>query len=132
MKLSAMFNNGIPDCYYEGNQGNLWAEYKYIEKLPARPTTKIDLHLSPMQLKWIGRCNRNNHTCMVILGHKSDGWIIHNVVDGPRELTAANLGRADWDLGLTNKLTVKQIAEKIYNEAMGVASTEECLVLYWG
>ena len=112
MKLSAMFNNGIPDCYYEGRYRSLWVEYKYLDKLPVRGDTKVDLKLSALQLQWIGRCNENGSTCLVILGHKSDGWIFYGV--GRKgwvpKIVAQQLGT---DNRVIERLSVQEIAWQI-------------------
>ena len=59
--------NGIPDCYFSGDKGDLWAEMKYISTVPKRDTTLIYPNLSELQKKWLNnRYDEGRNTCVIL------------------------------------------------------------------
>lgn len=52
------YRGGTADCWYSGRgkgSQDLWIEWKYVPKIPARTTTTVDLlkdYLSPLQAEW--------------------------------------------------------------------------------
>lgn len=76
-KINADFAPGVPDCFYEGTRQDLWVEYKYISKPPARGTTLIKLSeiLSPKQHLWLDRRYQTRNDCWVIIGHPQGGVV---------------------------------------------------------
>ena len=105
--VGAMYSNGVPDRYYEGRGGALWAEYKYAPKLPKA----LDLvhgtstpKLSALQARWLRRAAGNGVAVCVILGWP-DGGIV--------------LCESNWDQVLLaewlqdNRLTRREIAAEI-------------------
>lgn len=85
MKTNNPYVAGIPDCYYSGKRGDLWAEYKYVAKLPARVPVKIEL--SALQRQWLEGRDAEGRNVVIIVGHGKDG-IILRVNNLDEELTA--------------------------------------------
>ena len=75
-----MYSNGIPDRYYEGPRGALWAEYKFAPRLPE----SLDLvhgksgpKLSAMQARWLRRAVSNGVRACVVLGWPDGGVVLY-------------------------------------------------------
>jgi len=64
-KIKAELSAGTPDDYYEGSKGILWAEWKYLKKLPVRYFTPA---LSKLQARWLRRAYENGVQVRVIVG----------------------------------------------------------------
>lgn len=69
--------NGTPDNYYEGHNGILWVEYKYVQTPPRtlNLTTSTHPKLSKLQLRWLRRAHKNNVNAAVIMGTDNGGYI---------------------------------------------------------
>lgn len=69
------YNSGIPDCWYSGDGGDLWVEYKFIE-LPKRKTTIVPIALSDLQKTWLAHRHAEGRNVGVIVGCKHGGvWL---------------------------------------------------------
>ena len=68
-KTANPFRRGMPDVYYEGDAGILWAEYKWLPTVRNRFTPG----LSELQRQWLIRAHRNGHTVAVIVGCPEGG-----------------------------------------------------------
>ena len=80
VKMSNPWVGGIPDDYYSGPGGDMWVEWKWVEKLPKR--TKLKPKLTPLQRAWLDdRADEGRHT-RVIVGYPKGNLI---------------LNREDWD-----------------------------------
>ena len=71
-KISDRFAGGTPDMFIEGNACDLWIENKWLNPVPKRPTTMIDLchpdkFLSYNQQDWLIRRHQNRGDSAVIL-----------------------------------------------------------------
>jgi hypothetical protein len=92
VKLNVQFNNGIPDCYYSGNVGDLWVEYKWVPKLPVRDSTEVKIDLSPAQLLWLHRweqaLNSEQFRNLMVQPAEASVWINRHVgvANDPTEL----------------------------------------------
>ena len=76
MKTNNPYIAGIPDCYYSGNKGELWVEYKFIPKIPLR--ANVQANLSALQLHWLrGRASEGRNVAVVI-GGPEGGLVLHN------------------------------------------------------
>lgn len=75
VKLNVQFNNGIPDVYYSGSKGELWAEYKWLPKLPVRGNTAVKIDLSPAQQLWLHGRSKEGRNVAVIVG-SPEGCVI--------------------------------------------------------
>jgi hypothetical protein len=106
LKIMLAFNNGVPDCWFSGNNDDLWAEMKWMNKLPKRETTQIKPDLSPLQRKWLDdRCTEGRNVC-VILGSPEGCYIFTNY---------------EWNETITRNdvgSTRKQVIQWIENQVM--------------
>ena len=80
--INDSWHAGVPDHYYSGNSGDLWAEYKYLPK----DVTKFDLtrppkspKLSRIQQAWLNARHSEGRQVCVIVGMPTGGVIL---VDG--------------------------------------------------
>jgi len=78
-KMHNAFRGGTPDVYYSGDVGDLWVEYKYLPKLPARSGTLIVPGLSELQIQWLrGRYEEGRNVAVIVgvgTGKKAGGVI---------------------------------------------------------
>jgi len=75
LKLMLNFNNGVPDVWLSGTAGDIWIEFKYINKVPKRQSTKIKPNLSDLQSHWLnGRYYEGRKVC-VILGSEIGSYV---------------------------------------------------------
>ena len=52
-KINDAYHGGVPDCFYSGNGGLCFVEYKYKKELPKRDGTSIGFNLTPQQCTWL-------------------------------------------------------------------------------
>lgn len=75
-KIHDRYNGGVPDSFYMGPKGSLWAEYKYIKQLPKRDNTNLRLGLSLLQTEWLNLLYEYNHNACLILGVEDTAIIL--------------------------------------------------------
>lgn len=75
-KIHDTFTGGVPDAYYCGPAGPLFAEYKYIT-LPKKANTIIKLNISPLQLEFLSKMVKYKQNAIVIVG-----FILNNKTSG--------------------------------------------------
>lgn len=66
IKLNTPYTAGVPDCYYSGHKGDLWIEWKWLEKLPVQVPVVPDL--TPLQAKWLNDRSSEGRKVAVVLG----------------------------------------------------------------
>lgn len=78
-KLQVAGNNGFPDCWYSGTQGDLWGEYKWVSEkdFPARDNSMINIKLSPNQRNWLNRRHIEGRQVCCIVGSPKGAVIFH-------------------------------------------------------
>ena len=64
-KIHDSFAAGVPDALYAKNS-ILFVEYKYIKKIPVKPTTLIKTSISPMQVSWLDNMKCAAHSALII------------------------------------------------------------------
>ena len=100
------YRGGTADCWYSGDAGDLWVEYKYVPKLPKRTEFLIP-DLSALQARWLGNRLDEGRNVAVILGTPKGGVIFRD-----REwLVGVSLAKLPERL-----LSVKQVAEWIKSQ----------------
>lgn len=104
-KTSNPYRGGTPDCYYEGDKRIAWAEYKFIE-VPKRADTLIKPELSPLQLRWLRRCQANGHEALVIVGSAVGGVVLRTAGIWQHGIAAGEF--------MELRLDRKQIARYLY------------------
>lgn len=72
-----------------GSAGSLWAEYKYIKKLPVRDTTRLRTSLSEQQRLWLKRLVDFKHQAVLIIGVEDTAVIL-------RDQWHQNITKADY------------------------------------
>jgi len=81
-KMSNPWRAGTADVWYSGDRGDLWIEYKYVEKIPK--SLEIRPALTPRQRKWLNDRHGEGREVAVILGCPDGGVIyIHGAWNKP-------------------------------------------------
>jgi len=87
-KIHDTYTGGVPDAMYAGPAGLLFVEYKYLKKLPKKPTTPIRTGLSELQIIWLERMLLYNVLVVAIIGSPSGAVVLTE--DFRRTLTLSN------------------------------------------
>lgn len=87
-KIHDTYTGGVPDAMYAGPAGLLFVEYKYLKKLPKKPTTPIKTGLSELQIIWLERMLLYNVLVVAIIGSPSGAIVLSK--DFRRTLTLSN------------------------------------------
>ena len=111
MKNFNQFNAGIADCWYSGNRGDIWIEFKFIP-IPTRPKTDIKVPelLSALQVDWLAHRHEEGRKVFVVVGSK-DGGVWFEDRDWEHYITAEAFRSAIEDR--------KQIAQRICSHTYG-------------
>lgn len=113
-KTNNPFRSGTPDVWYSGNLGELWVEYKFIERIPKN--AEILPEVSPRQAQWLANRLAEGRNVAVVVG-SPEGGVIYR--------------RANWLIALSpaefRKLMVPKeaVAKWIY----GQVGDQTCLSL---
>lgn len=75
-KMNNPWRAGTPDVWYSGDRGDLWIEYKYIERIPRSPEILPDL--TPRQKRWLNNRFDEGRNVAVVLGTPTGGVIYRN------------------------------------------------------
>ncbi len=67
-KINDAYHGGVPDCFYSGNSGLCFVEYKYKKELPKRDGTSINFNLTPQQCAWLNGRKDEGVPCFAALG----------------------------------------------------------------
>lgn len=74
-KMANPYRGGTPDVWYSGNYGDLWVEYKWINKPPIKSRIYVGKLLSKLQAKWLRERYSEGRNVAVILGTPVGAWI---------------------------------------------------------
>lgn len=74
-KMANPYRGGTADVWYSGNADDLWAEYKWLAKVPVRASIRVYELLSPLQLQWLGDRRKEGRNVVVILGSPDGAWV---------------------------------------------------------
>lgn len=80
MKNNNSYTGGIPDLWISGNHSDLWAEMKYLPKIPTRAIVDPKKLLSSLQLQWLNNRNDEGRHVCVIIGCPAGGVVLQNKV----------------------------------------------------
>jgi len=75
-KMNNPWRAGTPDVWYSGDRGDLWIEYKYIERIPR--SLQILPDLTPRQKRWLNNRFDEGRNVAVVLGTPTGGVIYRN------------------------------------------------------
>lgn len=87
-KQNNPFRAGTADVWYSGCSGDLWAEYKFIDRIPK--SSSILPNLSPRQQKWLSDRYAEGRNVVVILG-TPDGGIIYRDLEWMKPMDSEQL-----------------------------------------
>lgn len=76
MKNNNPYTGGIPDCWYSGQSGDLWVEYKYLPTMPVRADVHPAKLLSALQLQWLNGRHTEGRNVAVIIGAPKGGVLL--------------------------------------------------------
>ena len=77
-KINDPYHGGVPDAFYSGPNGFCFVEYKYIQTLPDRGTSKVPINLSQQQRLWIQRAHTHKLPAYIVLGYPDGVCITSN------------------------------------------------------
>jgi hypothetical protein len=69
-KINDPYHGGVPDAFYSGKHQHCFIEYKYIDKLPKKETSKISINLSEQQRACLQKHLDHNIDAFVVVGSK--------------------------------------------------------------
>lgn len=75
-KMNNPWRAGTADVWYSGGIGDLWVEYKFIERIPK--SAEIAPDLTPRQKRWINDRHDEGRNVAVVLGTPTGGVIYRN------------------------------------------------------
>jgi hypothetical protein len=105
VKNNNPYTGGLPDCWYSAKRADLWVEYKFVPKVPAK--ADIVPNLSALQSEWLRNRHREGRNVAVIVGCPEGGVILRNLKwDKP-------ISRNDF---VRDIKTRAELAAWIYNE----------------
>ena len=67
-KINDAYHGGVPDCFYSGNGGLCFVEYKYKKELPKKDGTYISFKITMQQIAWLKERKAEGVPCYVVLG----------------------------------------------------------------
>lgn len=75
-KMNNPWRSGTADVWYSGDRGDLWVEYKFIERIPR--SAEILPDLTPRQRRWLNNRHDEGRNVAVVLGTPTGGVIYRN------------------------------------------------------
>lgn len=75
-KMNNPWRAGTADVWYSGSRGDLWVEYKFIERVPRSKEILPDL--TPRQRRWLNNRFDEGRNVAVVLGTPEGGVIYRN------------------------------------------------------
>ena len=75
-KMNNPWRAGTADVWYSGDRGDLWIEYKFIERIPR--SAEILPDLTPRQRRWLNNRFDEGRNVAVVLGTPTGGVIYRN------------------------------------------------------
>jgi hypothetical protein len=77
-KINDPYHGGVPDTFYAGPKAHCFIEYKYIDQLPAKCTSKVKFNLSSQQRIWLTEQSKNNVFTYAVLGSGDQVYVTEN------------------------------------------------------
>lgn len=91
-KMSNPYRGGTADSWYSGPSGDLWIEYKYLERTPQRasvwPANPNEKLLSKLQVDWLNERYEEGRTVAVVVGCP-DGAVVFSDREWEKEYVAS-------------------------------------------
>ncbi len=76
MKNNNPYTGGIPDCWYSGQLGDVWVEFKYLPSMPVRADVHPAKLLSALQMEWLNGRYAEGRNVAVIIGAPKGGVLL--------------------------------------------------------
>ena len=76
MKNNYPYTGGIPDCWYSGQLGDVWVEYKFLPTMPVRADVHPAKLLSALQMEWLNGRYAEGRNVAVIIGAPKGGVLL--------------------------------------------------------
>lgn len=73
------YRGGTADVWYSGFLDDLWAEYKWLAKLPKKAPVRLDRELSPLQQQWLTGRYKEGRNVVAILGTPEGAWVFEGM-----------------------------------------------------
>lgn len=99
-KISDRFRAGVPDAWYSGPGGDLWIEYKYLQRQPRRWYVP---KLSELQIAWLNDRHSEGRRVAVVVG----------CPDGAQWLDPPFEGKPVWPHFVPRKDLITRIVELV-------------------
>lgn len=64
-KINARYVRGVPDAWYSGPAGDVWVEYKYLQRTP---TKRFTPDVTALQSKWLSHRHEEGRNVAVVVG----------------------------------------------------------------
>ena len=75
-KMNNPYRSGTADSWYSGEGGDLWVEWKFVDKIPR--SINAQRLLRPMQTVWLNGRLAEGRKVVVIIGCEEGGVILEN------------------------------------------------------
>lgn len=107
LKNNNPFTGGVADLWYSGHSGDLWVEYKWLPKKPAKSFTPT---LSALQIKWLRERYEEGRNVAVIVGCPEGGVILRDLEWERDCLFTPIVSRAEIAQWITEETTVCRLS----------------------
>lgn len=107
-KMYNPYRGGTWDVWYSGYGSDLWVEYKWLPKIPVRPTTLVVPGLSALQLEWGAGRYTEGRNLAVILGCP-EGGVVYQDTAWEEELEASTFRSMLRTRGQLAEFIIKQV-----------------------
>jgi len=98
--MSNPYTGGIPDCWYSGNTGDLWVEYKWGSN-----------SLSALQKDWIQKRRAEGRRVWVVTGNKLGGTV-DPFGAGPSQYTKAEIAELIAEATIESNTKIKKSSRR--------------------
>ncbi len=93
-KMNNPYRGGTADCWYSGQLGDLWVEYKFLPSVPQRGIIDAKrMGLTALQLQWLRGRYEEGRNISVITGCPVGGVIMRDL---------------EWEVGITAESFVQR------------------------
>lgn len=95
-KMNNPYRGGTADVWYSGNGGDLWVEYKFIQKPPNKALIDVSKELSSLQMQWLRDRHLEGRSVCVILGTPLGGWIYEDLAWETKKIYTGQIVDGDY------------------------------------
>lgn len=77
-KMNNPYSSGTADCWYSGEAGDCWVEYKFLPRIPQRGVVDPLKLLSALQADWLEGRYEEGRNVAVIIGCSTGGVLLRD------------------------------------------------------